>query len=260
MSFRLASVILALAALASAALPGCTTDDPAPPNEEPRAAAEPTARAPAARQGQRQWWEKEFGVGVVRYAAMERYEAVDVIRARSSVSSDTIAVLRRDSLCFQASDCVRSYDRMVEFAYEIPGWAILAFSEDSSWAQVTLAPFDDPAPTGWVALGDSVQAVLWSRELLEHPLFFLPSNEPAFYDAPEVTARTTRTLVRHRDSELLNYIMTPLEARGEWLRVVLLTPSPMCEFPEPAVVPDTVWIQYLRPDSRPRVFYYTRGC
>lgn len=40
----------------------------------------------------------------------------------------------------------------------------------------------------------------------------------------------------------------------------LLTPNPMCKYPEPVATPDTVWIQYLTATGRPRTFYYTRGC
>jgi hypothetical protein len=261
-SVRITSTLVIPSCLGALALLACKADAPPPSTDEPRAIAEPVAPAPppSQSQGQREWWDKDYGVGVVRYAAMERYEAVDVVRAAPSSSSDTVAVLRRDTLCFQGRECVRSYDRMVEFAYEIPGWAILSVTEDSSWARVTLAPFDSAGPTGWVALGDSVQALLWSRELPEHPLFFLPPDDPAFYDAPEEAARTRRTLARDGNSERLDYIMTPLEVRGEWMRVVLLTPSPMCVFPEPEVTPDTLWIRYLGADGRPRVFYYTRGC
>jgi hypothetical protein len=74
------------------------------------------------------------------------------------------------------------------------------------------------------------------------------------------SARAARTLVRHPGSDRLDYIMKPLQVRDRWLQVELLTPSPMCVFPEPEVTPDTVWIQYLGTDGRPRVFYYTRGC
>lgn len=262
-----ARLVHALAAFAFVACDGETPPRRSAETPQGEAEARPPAQAsvPAvdapARQTTREWWDKEFGVGVVSYAAMESYEARDVIRARPSISSDTVAVLDRDKLCFTSGICVRSYEQMVEFAYEIPGWAILGFTPDSGWARVTLAPFDTAGPTGWVALrGDSVRALLWSRILPEHSLFFLRPDDTAFYDAPIESARAARTLVRHAGSDRLNYIMNPLQVRDRWLRVELLSPSPMCEFPEPEVTPDTVWIQYLRADGRPRVFYYTRGC
>ena len=198
---------------------------------------------------------------MVRYAAMYRYAATDVIRAAPSARADTIALLVRDSLCIANDPCVRSYSRMIEFDPEVPGWAVLRFSDDSAWAQVTLAPFDSAGPTGWVALrDDSAKVLLWSRILPNKSLYFLRPIDVAFYAAPVESARVERTLVRHANSDEYNYIMTPLEVRGAWLRVALLTPSPMCEWPEPKVTPDTLWIRFLTADNRPRVFYYTRGC
>ena len=209
----------------------------------------------------RPWWDKEFGIGVVRYEAMYRYQAKDVIRAAPSANATIVAVLSRDSLCFPGDTCVRSYGRMIEFDYEVPGWAILRFSDDSAWVQVTLAPSDSAAPLGWVALrGDSVQALLWSRILPTKAVYFMRPSEIAFYAAPADTAEVERDLVRERNSDEFTHIMHPLETRGAWMRVVLLTPSPMCVFPEPNVTPDTLWIQYLTRKSRPTVFYYTRGC
>lgn len=221
-----------------------------------------TPLAHAHGQGDREWWDREFGIGVVRYAAMETYTAADVVRAAPSRTADTVAVLDADSLCFHGTrPCVRSYDRMIEFEYEIAGWAVLGLSPDSGWAHVTLAPGDSAGPTGWVELrGEEVRVQLWSDILVAVPLFFLRPADIGFFGGPDSAASLSRTLARHPEYERVDYIMNPLERRGRWLRVELLSPSPMCVFPEPNVVPDTVWIEYLRPDGRPRVFYYTRGC
>jgi len=191
---------------------------------------------------------------------MYRYDAQDVIRASPNLVADTVAVLVRDSLCFKATPCVFSYGRMIEFDYEIPGWAILAFADDSTWVRVSLAPSESVGPTGWVALGDSVKALHWSQILPSKRLFFLRPDDVAFHHAPLDTARIARDLLKYPNSERLDYIMSPLEVRGRWLRVILMTPNPMCKFPEPQVTRDTLWIQYLTSEHRPRVFFYTRGC
>ena len=240
----------------------CSGEKPAPPGSVDRpATVAATPPPPSPQRPTRPWWEKDFGVGVVRYAAMYRYEAEDVIRRSPSPTADTIAVLRRDSLCFTPTDCVRSYGRMIEFDYEVPGWAILGFTDDSAWARVSLAPTDSAGPTGWVSLrDDSVRALRWSRILPTKQLFFMRPGDLAFYSAPTDSARLARDVARKAASEDFDYIMRPLEARGVWLKVELLTPSPGCGRPPPLVVSDTVWIQYLTPEGRPRVFYYTRGC
>jgi hypothetical protein len=252
-------------ALASVCVAGvaCGADRPNPPNAAARPPLDsPGVPAPSLQTtAPRPWWDKEFGIGVVRYAAMYRYQAKDVIRAAPSAGASIIALLNRDSLCFTGDKCVRSYNRMIEFDYEVPGWAILGFSDDSAWVQVRLAPSDSAAPVGWVALrADSVQALLWSRILPTKSVYFMRPSDVAFYTAPTDSAEVERELVKEPNSGELNHIMIPLEARGAWLRVVLLTPSPMCVFPEPKVTPDTLWIQYLTPKNRPNVFYYTRGC
>jgi hypothetical protein len=219
------------------------------------AASNPTA-------GQsRGWQDREYGVGVVKYAAMYTYAASDVIFRAPSQVADTVALLTRDSLCFSKSDtCVRSYDRMIEFDYEVPGWAILRFSPDSGWAQVTLAPSDPKGPTGWVRLRpDTALAVLWPQLLQGNQLFLLHPTDIAFYRRPARNARVHPRLVTHPGSQRLDYTMKPLVARGAWLQVQLVSPSNMCGSQDPTVRPDTVWIEYLTPHRRPMVFYYTRG-
>ena len=210
----------------------------------------------------RGWEDREYGIGVVKYMAMYRYAARDVILATPSFAADTVATLARDSLCFRRPPvCVRSYDRMIEFDYEVPGWAILRFSTDSAWVKVTLAPSQPSGPVGWVRLRpDTAIPLLWSQVLPRHRLFFLRRGEIAFYQVPDPKARINRQLVRYSNSDRFDYIMNPLTVRGTWLRVALFSPSAMCEASDLKVTPDTLWIQYLTAAQRPRVFYYTRGC
>jgi hypothetical protein len=111
----------------------CGGDRPNPPNATARPPLDSLSlSAPSPQPTRTQpWWDKEFGVGVVRYAAMYRYQAQDVIRAAPSDSATIIARLSRDSLCVLGDTCVRSYDRMIEFDYEVPGWAIRTISARS---------------------------------------------------------------------------------------------------------------------------------
>jgi hypothetical protein len=64
-----------------------------------------------------------------------------------------------------------------------------------------------------------------------------------------------------------DYILWPLELRGDWLRVRAATPSDYCAAPPPPGVPaapasrqDTLWIRWRAETGRPRVWFYTRGC
>lgn len=207
----------------------------------------------------RSWENREYGIGVVSYAAMETYSARDVILATPVRNADTVAILNRDSLCFTATrTCVRSYERMIEFGYEIPGWAILRFSADSQWVQVSLAP-SDPGPVGWVRLRPgSVDAVLWRTLLRDKGLFFLRTGDAAFYMHPERGALAPRARVPADSGHGRRYVMIPLAVRGRWLRVAIT--NEVCGDTTGDVRPDTLWIEYLSPQGRPRVFYPTRGC
>lgn len=226
-----------------------------------------SASTPTWAQGSRDWTTREFGVGVVRYADMYRYEARDVIYAAPDRAADTVAVLDREELCFHpAGECGRSYQRMIEFDYEVPGFAILGFNEDSSWARVTLDPYDSVAPPeGWVELPppnvfrtSDVRAVLWRDLLPEHPLFFLRSDDIRFY--ARAGSGTPARVALATTGQRLDYLLYPLTARGRWLQVEVESPSTFCRDPIPAARRDTLWIEYLTEDMRPRVFFFTRGC
>jgi hypothetical protein len=209
------------------------------------------------------WARREYGIGVVRYADMYRYETRDVLYSSPVLTADTVAVLDQRELCFRhGPHCVFSYKRMIEFDYEIPGWAILSLTRDSSWAEVTLNPWTpDSAPTAWVYLArDSVSVVFW-RDLLPTKWLFFPLLENArFYARPDRSAPVALRYDTLPNPPRADLIMRPLRTDGRWMQVEVFSPNPLCKWPRPEVTPDTAWIEYLTSHDRPRVFYYTRGC
>ena len=241
-------------------LVACRGERPRDPTTVARAPVAPSpAPVPTAQSSIEAWQGREYGIGVIRYAAMDRYQAVDVIRAGPSQRSDTVAVLRRDSLCFTPTRCVRSYEQMIEFDYEIPGWALLGFNADSTWARITLSPADSAGPRGWVALmPDSVEALLWPSILADKPLFFLKPAFVGFYATPDTA--TPVNVPQERLSDPGRYMMTPITRQGDWLRVELRLSTYPCGDTEPDEHPDTLWIRFLTEHERPRVFFFTRGC
>ena len=56
-----------------------------------------------------------------------------------------------------------------------------------------------------------------------------------------------------------DYILEPLEVRGEWMRVKVKEPSDYCEF-DLTVKSREGWIRWYADESVPLVWYYTRGC
>jgi hypothetical protein len=220
-----------------------------------------TTTRPLWAQDRSAWAEREFGIGVVRYAEMYNYQARDVILSAPDATADTVALLNRDELCIVGLDgCVRSYQGMIEFDYEVPGFAILGFSPDSGWVNVTLDPgAREGALTGWIQLRPpAVRPVLWSDLLAERAQFFIRPADIRFYARPGGDTPVRLPLTRQGDR--LDYILHPLAAQGRWLQVEVESPSTFCRRPAPAARRDTVWIEYLTETMRPRVFFYTRGC
>ena len=210
------------------------------------------------------WEDREYGIGVVVYPALVRGAAVrGVIRAAPERRAAIVARLAGDSLCFERPrSCSRLSERMIEYDYEIAGWPVLRYAADSGWAEVSLGAAQRNAPTGWVQLNvDSITVLRWDTALARHDLFFLHPQDAAFYRQPDERTRVTRQLARKEGSERYDYIMHAIAARGPWLQVALESPSYQCDQP-PARPPrqDTLWIRYLTPALRPRVFYFTRGC
>src|SRR5256885_16217427 len=74
----------------------------------------------------RGWEDREYGIGVVKYMAMYRYAARDVILATPSFAADTVATLARDSLSFGRTHARRrADDRMIESGDEVPASGLL---------------------------------------------------------------------------------------------------------------------------------------
>jgi len=56
-----------------------------------------------------------------------------------------------------------------------------------------------------------------------------------------------------------DYILAPIEIRGDWMQVEVREPSDYCG--EPETVEKTIgWVQWRDQERGPWVWYYTRGC
>jgi hypothetical protein len=141
----------------------------------------------------------------------------------------------------------------LEFGYEEIGFPILEHGTDG-WERVYLG--DDSAGaalSGWARAQPGLAAVtLWEELLPGQPLFFVVAQDSMrFHGAPEGPEEPFPV----RPEE---YILWPLETRGDWMRVRAVTPSDYCAEPA-APRQDTLWIRWR--DARgPRVWFYTRGC
>ena len=148
---------------------------------------------------------------------------------------------------------------VLEFAYEEAGIPLDSLAAASSWARVILG-FDKaghPYP-GWMSLDSArVKYLLWRKVLAGNDVFFLPDETPRFHAGPG----GAELPVSVKTGANVDYILHPLEVRGSWLRVRVAQPADICVGPDaPKSQTAEAWIRYLRPDGRPRVWYYTRGC
>lgn len=154
---------------------------------------------------------------------------------------------------------------LVEYGYELSGIPIRTIHPSRQWVQVTVAyPALDSVVQGWISIEDNSMVIReWKDELpLQSGLFFdpLPAAD-MFYDEAEgriVPFALSRT--EHIPNGLIaDYIMYPLEVRGTWMKVRVVTPGDLCSEPGPhrsAVL----WIRFLNDQGEPLVFYHTRGC
>jgi hypothetical protein len=149
----------------------------------------------------------------------------------------------------------------LEYGYEEWGLPVLPRGPGNApgWVEVRYATGLGGEPlTGWVRLAAPLEMLSWSERLAESPLFLLEPDSIGFHPSPDDPAALLE-LAPDDSREGFDYILHPLESRGSWMRVEVVTPSDYC-FDPPAPRRDTMWIRHLDPTGRPRVWYYTRGC
>jgi len=145
---------------------------------------------------------------------------------------------------------------IMEFTYEESGLPVDSILPDR--VRVLLGwDAENRMRRAWVKRDSTVTLRRWSEWLLEWPVFFRPGVSPDFFAAP----RGARYPVILPGGDDANYIMHVKRVSGAWMQVEVVTPSDYCADEEgPRRRKETVWIRFLDPLSRPRVWYYTRGC
>jgi hypothetical protein len=149
----------------------------------------------------------------------------------------------------------------VEYGYEVDGMPFDSLNESSNWARVIFSiQSDSVLNKGWIKLHVSKNFFLWSKELLKHNLFFVPLlATPIFYEKPNGNEYEFSLEKFKQGERRYNYAMHPIRAEGQWLQVLVVSPTDFCDQPiNPRKA--TLWIKYLDENGRPKVFYYSRGC
>jgi hypothetical protein len=268
------SCLSILAAVAASAC-GDAAREETPPTEAPRDTTPALAPEPPLEQSFRGLEfvvpayraNRERGLGIVFQRTDESPPREDtaLVHTHPEESAAVVARLIRSATAVYALE-VRTpvaEGGALEFGYEDIGLPLMEAPTDPpapQWLHVlyALAP-DSTRLSGWVRNDTTrLSHSLWSDRLPESPLFFLDADSIAFHDSVD-GPRVQMELMPDDGTQRFDYIMHALETRGAWMRAEVVSPSDYC-FDPSSPRRDTVWIRYLDARSRPRVWYYTRGC
>jgi hypothetical protein len=149
---------------------------------------------------------------------------------------------------------------LIETGYEEPSFVVLETRPDG-WLRLRYALSNGDLGTAWThgcALSEGsvvLEFTKWSAWLLSEtisPLFFRSESPGGLRSAPSLDATGLPDIAS-------DYILEPLEIRGEWMKVTVKEPSDYCEFDLESSRRDG-WVRWYEPTRGPLLWYFTRGC
>jgi len=143
--------------------------------------------------------------------------------------------------------------KAIEFDYETFGLAVISIDKRNSWYEVCYYE-NERKKSGFVKFNSKKLGFFcWEDILMKHPLFFEKEEDIKFYKSPSVkNGQLGLNLIS-------NYIMWPLEVKGEWMKVKVVSPSDYCQSQENASI-GVYWIKYRNERGQLLVWYFARGC
>ena len=149
---------------------------------------------------------------------------------------------------------------LVETGYEEPSFIVLEENADG-WLRIRHASTDTEIQTSWTptcALQSSPAALRFTRW---NDWFLSGETSPLFFRSE--MPQTLRSGASRESSPLAeisgDYILEPLEIRGEWMRVALKQPSDYCLVDVESTSTEG-WVRWYSEETGSRVWYFTRGC
>jgi hypothetical protein len=209
----------------------------------------------------------DLGLGVVYLTHAEDKGATtrtDTLLLRSAPDSTsppvgamlfTVAANGVTQYAIAAPDSLRA--NLVEYGYEESGVPFDSADASGRWMRGILGfTSGGVAQVGWVdARRPGTRVIRWAEHLTDRPIFFPEPEHAAFFATADSTKRVP--VPRGGDDA---YAIHPMEVRGRWLHVRVVTPSDNCEPDFTGGHTQMAWIRYLDDRGRPNVWYYTRGC
>ena len=246
----------------------------------PPAAAAPPASGPPADTAWRvvPWRPFEFeamdrGSGIIGLADRSSGPRVDslVFRAAPDPSAPVVGLFLMRTVAADApedpSDSSWHYAiagrglriaNALEFEYELSGVPTDSATADGRWVRALLGTDTTGSQwvTGWAdARRDGIERREWADQLSEdgRALFFRVDSTAAISATPDGPGEPLA-----RESSYVVYATDTVQ--GRWLRVRVVTPSDYCEPRDSLTTERMGWVEYLDARSRPRMWYFSRGC
>ncbi|MDH5760348.1 MAG: hypothetical protein OEZ65_12230 [Gemmatimonadota bacterium] len=155
-------------------------------------------------------------------------------------------------------------EALVETGYEEVSLVVLDARADG-WLRIRYDVGAGSEGTGWtpscaLSAGSAVLTFSrWSEWLVNEqingrisPLFFRSGIPGPLYRGPSAGDQRLEDI----DPD---YILYPVEVRGDWMRVKVAEPADYCELDVMSNIREG-WVRWYRPESGPAVWYFTRGC
>lgn len=161
----------------------------------------------------------------------------------------------------------------IEFSNEKIG--LILDSLNGNLARVQIGKKGSVLILGWIKLDSTNLAIYtWDVFFMNKPIFFNNfQNDGKFFNNPyskdlleiKINKLSTKSFMEVVNELIViehDYIMYPLEIKGTWMKVNLVTPSDLCPQNNLKVENSffTVWIRFLDDQLHTLVWYYPRGC
>ena len=173
------------------------------------------------------------------------------------------SAFNKNPLSFEVQSELVIETNLLEFEYEVWGLPIIQINNNKAKLLIGKDKYSKSV-YGWLNLKqNNIDYYLWNNFLLKKDLFIIDNKNIKFYNKPNgkiVLFKIYKKENKLSNEQELNYILHPLEIKGIWMKVLLVTPSNYCNEKTKNTRETIVWIKYINNDGKLNVWYYPRGC